>query len=415
MSSKIEKQKQISALLNSRFSQDFVSSELSDLKQSLTEESKFKDQVRLMFQVYQFYKSIIQNVNVGLITVDLNGEITFANRSAASLLNCQVKDILGMNIAKFFVNSGDAAQILKIIEVSGKRLSEREFKFRDSQNKELIVGVTASRIQDENNKFDGIVILMRDLTEVRHLRNQVERMERLALLGELSAGIAHEIRNPLAGIKASVQVLEETFGADDFRNELVARIVREVDKANRLLRDFFKFAKPMKPRLGFHNIEMIVDSVYLLLAPKLKKRNIQFQEEFEEDIPQIYADETQIEQVILNLFLNAIDAMEEGGTLGVKVSKKKLMFVEPSKREMAVTEGELYYIIVEISDTGAGISRENLQKIFNPFFTTKPEGLGLGLSICSRLIEENRGKIDVVSAPGKGTTFILALPAFIYR
>jgi len=416
MSSKIEKQKQIFSLLNSKFPVDMdVAVKTEADEQKKTASQKVLEQARLIYQVYSFYKNLIQNLDLGLLTIDLGGEITFANRSAALLLGVSGKDLLGKNILQFFHQPEEGEHFLSRVKLSKKRISEQEFHFHTMDGRDIIVGVNASRLQDDENNFKGIIVLLRDLTEIRQLRNQLERMERLALMGELSAGIAHEIRNPLAGIKASAQVLEETFGVDDYRAQLVTRIIKEVDKANRLLKDFFRFAKPSRPKFGFHDIEMIVDSVYLLLAPKMKKRNIQFEEKFEENIPQVFVDDAQIEQVILNLFLNAIDAMEGGGVLTVKTRKKKLDTVPEDLEKLTISDQDIYYVIVEISDTGPGIPPQNLKKIFNPFFTTKTEGLGLGLSICSRLIEENRGKIDVISKPGKGTTFTLALPSFIHR
>jgi len=167
--------------------------------------------------------------------------------------------------------------------------------------------------------------------------------------------------------------------------------------------------------LRFHDIEMIIDGVYLLLAPKLKKRNIQFVANFSDDVPQVYVDETQLEQVILNIFLNAIDAMPGGGTLKVSTFRKILQLHEKEKERLKVEADVFNYVIVEISDTGTGIEPEKIDKIFNPFFTTKPDGVGLGLSICCRLIEENGGKINVTSQPGKGTTFLLGLPAFTHH
>jgi signal transduction histidine kinase len=295
-----------------------------------------------------------------------------------------------------------------------KKIDNYETRFVDHKSKEIIIGINASSLNDKNNKFEGVVFLFRDLTEIYHLRNQVERMERLALLGELSAGIAHEIRNPLAGIKASAQVLQESLNHEDFRSELINRIVKEVDKSNRLLKEFFKFARPLPPRFSFYDIEMIIDSVYLLLAPRFKKNNIKFTKEFEDQIPQVHIDETQIEQVILNFFLNAVDVMPDGGELTVKTSKKKLSLQDiGNEKYIASDDEDNQFVIVEISDTGKGIKPEIIDKIFNPFFTTKKDGLGLGLSICSRLIEENQGKVDVISTPGKGTTFILALPTAV--
>lgn len=417
MSSKIEKQKQIFDLLNSKFSNLLEEATIQNSDKKGTGITGDKDRIdrNLIDKVYNFYRSIIQNINGGLITLDLTGEITFANRIAAHLLGYKIEELPGQHIGDLFGTDDASQKCLRSLFVPGKRIDELEVTFRKKNNDSIIVGLSASPLHDQNNNYDGVVLLFRDVTEVRHLKLQLERMERLALLGELSAGIAHEIRNPLAGIKAAAQILEDSFGVDDFRYQIIGRIVREVDKANRLLQEFFKFARPTKPKLKFHDIEMIVDGVYLLLAPKMQKRNIQFLPDFGGDVPQVYVDETQIEQVVLNLFLNAIDAMPGGGKLKVSTFNKKLRILDNEKESLNVDENELNYVLVEISDTGTGISEENFEKIFNPFFTTKTEGVGLGLSICSRLIEENGGKIDVVSEWGKGTTFVLALPAFVHR
>lgn len=414
MTSKLEKQKQIFSLLNSKLS-DFKTADLLTVKDSQVDVEKIVSQANFVNQVYNFHKSIIQNINAGLFITDLEGVVTFANKSAGKLLGFRVEELLDKNISDFFKDKDEASKFIKLLSLPEKKIDNYETRFVDKAGKEIIIGINASSLDDKNNKFEGVVFLFRDLTEIYHLRNQVERMERLALLGELSAGIAHEIRNPLAGIKASAQVLQESLSHEDFRSELINRIVKEVDKSNRLLKEFFKFARPLPPRFGFFDIEMIIDSVYLLLAPRLKKNNIKFKEEFEDHIPQVYIDETQIEQVILNFFLNAVDVMIDGGELRVRTSKQKLGLLDAPPEKYIIAGEDLYYVIVEISDTGKGIKPEVIDKIFNPFFTTKKDGLGLGLSICSRLIEENRGKVDVVSTPGKGTTFVLALPTFVHN
>lgn len=415
MTSKIEKQKQILSLLNTKFNEDSKPGGLFQINDDRVDVEKLVSQANFVNQVYNFHKSIIQNINAGLFITDLEGVVTFANKIAGKLLGYKVEDLLDKNIADLFKDKEEAKKFIGLLSLPEKKIDNYETKFLGKDSKEIIIGINASSLDDKNNKFEGVVFLFRDLTEIYHLRNQVERMERLALLGELSAGIAHEIRNPLAGIKASAQVLQESLSHEDFRSELINRIVREVDKSNRLLKEFFKFARPMPPRFGFFDIEMIIDSVYLLLAPRLKKNNIKFQEVFDNHIPQVYIDETQIEQVVLNLFLNAIDVMTEGGGLKVTTSKRKLSPLDARQEKYAVSDHELYYVIIEISDTGMGIKPEVIDKIFNPFFTTKKDGLGLGLSICSRLVEENRGKVDVLSTPGKGTTFILTLPTFVHN
>ncbi len=418
MSTKIEKQKKIFSLLNDRFanllegSTELLADEAGD---EAPDEQARVSRVDVLGRVYHFYRSIIQNLTSGLITIDLDGEITFVNRTVGQLLGYEVEELLSKQIQLLFDEEKEFRLFMQQLSSSGKRIDEKEVVFRKKNGEKIIVELNASPIHDENNNFEGIVLLFRDLTEIHQLKKQVERMERLALLGELAAGIAHEIRNPLGGIKTAAQVLEESFGVDDFRLQLIQRIVREVDKANRLLQEFFKFAKPTKPQLAFHNIEMIIDGVYLLLAPKLQKRNIKFSASFAENVPQVYVDETQIEQVILNLFLNSIDAMPEGGELRVNTRSKKLRILDKERENLNIENHEVTYVIVEISDTGIGIPEQHIEKIFNPFFTTKTDGVGLGLSICSRLIEENGGKIDVVRGKEKGATFILAIPAFIHR
>lgn len=415
MNSKIEKQKHIFSLLNSKLSEDSQADGLLNFKDNKRDVDKILSQANFANQVYHFHKSIIQNINAGLFITDLDGVVTFANKIAGRLLGYEVEDLLERNMAQFFRNKDEAERLLSLLSLPEKKIDNYETRLIDKNSKELVIGINASTLVDRSNKFEGVVFLFRDLTEIYHLRNQVERMERLALLGELSAGIAHEIRNPLAGIKASAQVLQESLNHEDFRSELINRIVKEVDKSNRLLKEFFKFARPMPPRYGFFDIEMIIDSVYLLLAPRFKKNNIKFREEFEDHLPQVYIDETQIEQVILNFFLNAVDVMTDGGELRITTQKKKLSLLDTQQSKYDVPNQELYYVIIDIADTGKGIKPEVIDKIFNPFFTTKKDGLGLGLSICSRLIEENRGKVDVVSAPGKGTTFTLALPTFVHN
>jgi signal transduction histidine kinase len=278
-----------------------------------------------------------------------------------------------------------------------------------------LVGLSSSPVHDDNNNFDGLILLFRDLSEIHHLKMQIEKMERLALIGELSAGIAHEIRNPLAGIKAAAQLLKESGDNMAIQPQIIDRIIREVDRSNKLLQEFFKFAKPGKPKLKFHDSDLLVDGVSLLLSPQMKRRQILLTTDFSDDIPEIYVDDTQIEQVLINLFLNAIDAMPDGGKLQVKTFRKNMSLLDHFDSRIETTSNELNYVLIEIKDTGTGIPDHHLDKIFNPFFTTKQNGLGLGLSICSRLISENGGSLDVQSKIGKGTSITIALPAFVHQ
>ncbi|MBN2364582.1 MAG: PAS domain S-box protein [Calditrichaeota bacterium] len=416
MGSKISKKKQMFSLLNYKFANMWEESVSTGTESHPEKIENFSSTYpsHLLNKVYNFYKSIIQNLNSGLIAIDLNGEINFVNQSGVSMLGYEREELLGKNISEVFADDVESQKIKRAIFLPQKRFNDREVNFYHKEGTLKVVGLSSSQIHDENNNFDGIILLFRDLTEVRHLKIQLERMERLALLGELSAGIAHEIRNPLAGIRAAAQLLEESDGKADFQKQVVERIIREVDKANKLLKEFFKFAKPGKPNLKFHDIELLVDGVHLLLSPQMRQKNIEFITDFGDDIPQVYVDDTQMEQVFVNLFLNAIDAMKNSGKLSIKTYKKKMNILTSKKEQFEIDNNQLNYVFIEVSDSGCGISEQNIDKIFNPFFTTKPSGLGLGLSICSRLVSENGGNIDIDSVVGKGTTVTLALPAFVH-
>lgn len=380
---------------------------------SLLNEADFKSKYQLLLkrfreleQVFDFHRGITQNISSGIMTINMQAEITFMNRSALGMFNYDYLSIQGRHVGKLFADADEAELILQQVLQENKMCDSKEVHFISSEGAIFPAGITTTLFQpDEKSGYSGAIFIFRDISNITNLRMQIERMDRLATMGELSAGIAHEIRNPLAGIKSSAQVIEDSFSPGDFRAQLASRIVKEIDRSNELLKRFFNFARPSRPKQDFHNIEMIVDGVYLLMAPRFKKKNIMFSKNFAEDLPQVYVDESQMEQVILNLFLNAVDAMPNGGKLSVTTGKyKNSSSGTPTQNGTAV--------FIRIADTGNGIALEKREKIFNPFYTTKSDGVGLGLSISTRLLEENGGNIEVKSELNKGSEFKIYLPVF---
>lgn len=416
MTSQLEKEKQIERLLKKKSpiateSKPRVLSTNADIRDGYIEKARYNAlaaDLKHLQSVFSFYQAIIQNMSSGLISLDLKGYVTFFNKTAAKALKYKPEDLMEKPIDALCGDDYPSKELLHRVIAKRETLEGKELRLINGEGIYIRVGFSSMPLHDENNNHEGMIIVFRDLTEILEMRQQVERMERLATLGELSAGIAHEIRNPLAGVKASAQVLQESFEGSDFRSELVDRIVREIDRSNELLKEFFKFAKPSKPHRSFYDVEIIIDGVYLLLAPRFKKKKIIFQKSFSENTEETYIDENQIEQIFLNLFLNAIDAMEEGGLLKVQTKSSK-MVVNYIKDGKTIKENNPAVEIL-IEDTGSGILPEMLEKIFNPFYTTKSDGLGLGLSISNRLINENGGKMEVESEPGKGSIFRLLLP-----
>ena len=398
MSKKFETKKETLSIINKAYNiKKHPEIRDKEFRQLNAKYTKLLDRTKSLEKVYQFHKGIVQNISSGILTIDFNERITFINTAALRVLGYDYTEIEGHSIREMFADSDQSDDILHELLDNKKMFESREVNLLTRTNKVIPIGFTTTILNARDNKYTGIIISFRDLSAIIEFRNQMERIDRLTTLGEVAAGIAHEIRNPLAGIKTSAQVLEESFSLNDPRSQLVQRIVKEIDRSNDLLKKFFKFAKPGKPKQEFTHLQPIIDGVYVLLTPKMSKKRIKFIREFSENLPEIYIDEYQLEQVIMNLLLNAMDAIKTDGQILVRTGLSD----EDDNSDRNV--------ILEICDTGCGIEEENLEKIFNPFYTTKQDGVGLGLSISSRLIEENGGLIKVESTAGKGAKFILQL------
>jgi signal transduction histidine kinase len=240
--------------------------------------------------------------------------------------------------------------------------------------------------------------IQKTTADLRKTEAQLIRSEKLAALGQLAAGIAHEIRNPLTSINILIHSLTENLSTEDSRWEDLKVIEEEVLRINEILDQFLRFAKPASPLFEKTNLIPIFEEILQLLRPQIERGKIAVKKEFE-PLPLITVDKEQIKQVILNLLMNAIQAMPGGGELSMSGRFSK----------------DGYWVELTIQDSGIGIPLEDLKKLFDPFFSTKEGGIGLGLSIAHRIIDQHHGKIEVESTPGKGTLFTISLPVFTER
>ena len=233
--------------------------------------------------------------------------------------------------------------------------------------------------------------------DLKRSKSYIRRADRLASLGTLTAGLAHEIRNPLVAIKTLTQLLPERLDDEEFRTQFLQIASGEVDRISSLVTELLEFARPSDPKLELEDINTILDGMILLVSTETKKKQINIIKNYASDLPPIQIDREQIKQVFLNILLNAIEATSENG----KITVKTRSFIKP---------GGEPYAQIEFTDTGCGIPEEYLEDIFNPFFTTKSTGSGLGLSISNQIIQDHRGYIDVESQLDKGSSFFINLP-----
>jgi PAS domain S-box-containing protein len=358
-----------------------------------------------------FNESIIQSIGSGLITLDLNHKITSFNYSAEEVLGYASEEVIGKSIEEIFPTE-ECKRLLPNFNDPKQALLNREMQLTAKDGTPVYIGFTVTPRMDNQNRRVGTIISFRDITQIKHMQAEVLRMDRLASMGVLASGIAHEIRNPLAGIKTIAQTLEEEIEPNDSRREYLSRIVRQVNRMDDLLKTVFSYAKPRQPKRKFHRLQEIVQEVVALLDNQIRGQSVKFHQNYHHELPLLFVDFYQIQQVVLNLFLNALDAMPEGGELKLEASPKftTIQPVDRRGRPFPVTNKSALYVEVKVSDTGAGIKPEDLPSIFNPFFTTKPQGSGLGISIVYRILTEHGGDIKVDSVLDKGTTFNLLLP-----
>jgi signal transduction histidine kinase len=279
--------------------------------------------------------------------------------------------------------------------------TRKEGWMRKKDHTEFPVGFTINNHLSIRGERIGKIVVFRDLTNVYKIQEEILRMDRLVSLGKLASGIAHELRNPLAGIKTTAQALGEEMSGDDSRREYLHRITKEIDRLNDLLKTFFSFAKPQNLNLVHCHIKDIINEIIPFLIKEIADKGIRFIETYHPQLPKIKVDKTQMHQVFLNLFLNAIQAMPNGGELKIEASPILSTSVEGFKQN---------FIKVVISDTGKGIPPHIVHRIFDPFFTTKSKGIGLGLSITYQIIKKHGGTIKVESRWEKGTSFVINLP-----
>jgi len=349
------------------------------------------------------WEQILSNLDDGVVTVEIDGTIGFFNEAAEMLTETSAGATVGQLLEQIFKREPWLLDLVKKTRPPRQESARGEGDFVTRWGRKTPVSVTASPLQDRQGLFLGTIMLLRDDKHRKVLEEDLKRTDRLALMGTLAAGLAHEIKNPLGGIKGAAQLLRRTGRGDSSVAEFTDIMIREVDRVNQLIEQLLDLSRPTDLDLAPVNIHEILDSVLLLEGQTVAAKEIQLRKRFDPSLPPVRADRAQLTQVFLNLVKNAFQAMGQSGALTVTTR------LETDFRVRDQNQASNRFIWVEIADQGAGIRDEDLPQIFSPFFTTKTGGTGLGLAICYRIINEHGGTIRVESAEGKGSTFKVSL------
>jgi signal transduction histidine kinase len=292
---------------------------------------------------------------------------------------------------------------------TGESQENRELILR-SGSEAVIIRASTSIFHRQDRQVLGALMVLTDITAIKRLELQIRRSDRLASLGTLSAGMAHEIKNPLVSIKTFAQLLPERYQDSDFRETFSNLIGHEIDRIDSLVNQLLRFARPAKPVLKPMHVHEILEKSLLLIGHRLFQKDIKLTRSWEANVDTIRADADQLEQVFLNFFLNAMDAMKRGGELSVSTEIR-------TGEEWVATiaqgngDGQAQEVLrITIRDNGEGIRSEDVPHVFDPFFSTKDYGTGLGLSVVHGIIQEHGGQIEVESELQKGTAFHILLP-----
>jgi PAS domain S-box-containing protein len=361
--------------------------ENAQLYEELRREERFRDHV-------------IGAMTNGLVSVDRDGCVTLFNQAAEHLSGYQEAEVVGRPSSHLIRDpSGDDP--LRAVLDGGRSARSVEAVLHAAGGAMVPIQLSTALLRDEAERVVGVIGEFADLSAIKGMQAQIRNLDKLAALGRLSSSIAHEIRNPLAGITAGIQYLTKQMKGE--RAKHAEFVLDEVDRLNRIIEDLFTTGRPMELRLRETNLADLVERSLQALAPSLDKHDVHCSKRLQRDLPLLAVDPGRIEQVLINLIQNAVEASPPGGSVDIELRLG-------TAQQPQLRRGQGDSLVLSVRDRGAGIGAEERERIFEPFYTTKAKGTGLGLYVCHHIVESHGGQIVVESRPGHGSCFYLCLP-----
>ncbi len=363
-------------------------------------------------QIADMAADVLSGIVDGVVVADADRLIVIWNRSAEEMTGIKASDAVNRRLEEVFSeNPSVITQIEKTFE-TGRSYADYEALLTVKYGPGLPVGLLSTVLADGDGLPIAVILTIRDQTGIRELKERIRRADRLATIGKIATGIAHEIKNPLVGIRGAAQLLKSELvpGTDISKEsckdliEYSDVILKEADRLNSVLEGILDFTR-VKPReLKGFNVHSVLDRALILNEESARKNGITLSRQYDPSLPEVFGNQDQLIQVFLNIIKNACEAMPGGGALTV-ITRMSDLFTSVQ------ADGRKHRLmVVKVSDTGAGIKEEHLNEIFTPFFTTKDRGVGLGLALSYQIVQEHLGTIRVESRAGEGTTFSVYLP-----
>ena len=346
-------------------------------------------------QLKEFNENIIESINVGVMTVNLQGRITNWNSALESLYGMPRSQAIGKRIPEVFP-TGIVDALRQFTEHSPMNEPTTVYKFKTQalDHRQLTLNISLAPLHNKSGEIEGTLFAIEDVTARIGLEQQLQQTEKLSSIGLLAAGVAHEVNTPLTGISSYAQMLLQQIPESDPRHQLLQKINRQTSRASAIVNNLLNFSRVSDSRFTEVDLPRVLDDTVQLLDAQLRNTNIEVIRNYAEVVPAAFGNAAKLQQVFMNLILNARDAMPQGGKLEISVNSDDTSTV------------------VTFKDNGIGISAENLSKIYDPFFTTKQigQGTGLGLAVSFGIIQDHGGHMQVESQPGSGTVFHIAIP-----
>lgn len=364
-------------------------------------------------------RGLVRGMRCGVLAVDRAGCLLLMNEPARQILEFERVPPAGTPIEEALRDHPQLAQILRESFHMSSLPNRAEIELGRTASGGRTIGLTLSLIPDETGLPQGAAVFFKDLTHVEHKEERERLRDRLAALGQMAANMAHEMRNPLASIEVSCALLKRRLPEESGGRDLLEKIVGEVRRLNRTISSSLEYVKPLTLSMAPARLDSVLDEALATALGRRGRPGIRVERSGQRPLPSFLMDRSQIRVVFENLFLNALEAMGERGTLSIETGTAPapqaaaIPYRPPGEGGRDLSSSFDRYAVVRVEDTGPGIPEEHLDKLFYPFFTTKKQGSGLGLSMAKKIVDSHRGLLDVESRPGQGALFTVRLPMIL--